>query len=53
MFTRKHFQTVADVVKTIDNETTRKSTCQRFIVVFRESNPKFNEELFKKACNVK
>ena len=52
MFTRKHYQTIADVIKKIDNEVIRKSTCQRFIIVFRENNPKFDVDKFKKACNV-
>lgn len=52
MFTRKHFETVAEIIKSIDNEVVRKQLCQRFSKEFSENNPKFNKELFKKACNI-
>ena len=51
MFTRKHFKTIADVIKKIDNDVQRKQLEQRFSKVFEENNPKFDRKKFKKACN--
>jgi len=49
--TRKHFQMIADVVKNIDDETTRHETAMNFAVRLKEMNPRFDIVRFVSACS--
>ena len=51
--TRKDFQLIADVVKTIEDEKTRNVTALNFGVLLRRTNTRFNLVRFVKACNAK
>ena len=51
--TRKDFQLIANVVKTIDDENTRNVTALNFGVLLRRTNDRFNLVRFVAACNAK
>ena len=51
--TRKDFQLIATVVKTIDDTNTRNTTALNFGVLLRRTNPRFNLVRFVEACNAK
>jgi hypothetical protein len=51
--TRKHFQMIANVVKTIDDENTRNATAYNFGVLLRNTSDSFNLARFVAACNAK
>jgi hypothetical protein len=50
--TRKHFQMVADGVKTIEDPKVRAEVAAHFAGVFVGENPRFCEERFTAACGV-
>jgi hypothetical protein len=49
--TRQHFELIAKVVSTIDNEDTRKETALNFANELQHLNPRFRIDFFLKACN--
>ena len=49
--TRKDFQMIADVVKTIDNKDTRNQVAVTFAQKLQTVNPRFNMTLFVRACH--
>jgi hypothetical protein len=50
--TRKHFQQVADLIKSHDNPGKRKELAQHHAEIFKQQNPRFDHGKFMKACNV-
>ena len=48
--TRKDFQLIADVVKTIDNKDTRDAVAVTFAQKLNTLNPRFNMTRFCLAC---
>jgi hypothetical protein len=50
--TRKHFQQVADLIKTHDNTAKRKELASHHAEIFKQQNPRFDHAKFMKACNV-
>ena len=50
--TKKDFIQQANAIKLIANPSDRKKTAELFCVTNRKSNPRFNTELFLKACGV-
>jgi hypothetical protein len=48
--TRKDFQLIADVVKTIDNKDTRQHVALTFAHRLQGTNPNFNVTRFVDAC---
>jgi len=50
--TRKHFQQVADLIKTHDNSAKRKELASHHAEIFKQQNPRFDHAKFMKACNV-
>ena len=50
--TRKHFQMVADGVKTIEDPKVRAEVAAHFAGIFKDENPRFCEERFTAACGV-
>jgi hypothetical protein len=51
--TRKDFELIATVVKTIDDDATRNATALNFGVLLRRTNDRFNLVRFVEACNAK
>ena len=49
--TRKDFQMIADVVKTIEDNHTRHTVAMNFAVKLKDVNPRFNVSKFVGACN--
>ena len=49
--TRKDFQMIADVVKTIEDHQTRHTVAMNFAVKLKNVNPRFNVSKFVGACN--
>ena len=49
---RKHFQMVADVIKSHDNHDKRKELAQHHATIFAAQNPRFDRAKFMKAANV-
>ena len=50
--TRQHFQLIADVVKQIEDNDTRRDIAFKFVVELRRTNSAFNASRFLTACNV-
>lgn len=50
--TRKHFQQVADLIKTHDSHDKRKELAQHHAEIFAKQNPRFDKSRFYKAANV-
>jgi hypothetical protein len=50
--TRKHFQQVADLIKSHDNPGKRKELAQHHAEIFKQQNPRFDHGKFMKACGV-
>jgi len=51
MLTRKHFQLIANVVKAIDDPTTRAQVAVNFCHEFKRANPRFQPHKFLCACD--
>jgi hypothetical protein len=51
--TRKHFQQVADLIKTHDSHDKRKELAQHHAEIFANQNPRFDKNRFYQASNVK
>ena len=51
--TRKDFEMIAKVVKTIDDEETRNTVALNFGVLLRRTNDRFNLVRFVAACDAK
>ena len=49
---RKHFQQVADLIKTHDNPGKRKELAQHHAEIFKQQNPRFDHAKFMKAAGV-
>ena len=49
--TRKDFQMIADVVKTIEDHHTRHTVAMNFAVKLKDVNPRFDVSRFVGACN--
>ena len=49
--TRKDFEMIAKVVKTIDDDKTRNEVALNFGVLLRRTNDRFNLARFVTACN--
>jgi hypothetical protein len=49
---RKHFQQVADLIKSHDNHDKRKELAQHHATIFAMQNPRFDRSKFMKAANV-
>lgn len=49
---RKHFQMVADVIKSHDDHDKRKELAQHHATIFAAQNPRFDRAKFMKAANV-
>ena len=49
--TRKDFQMIADVVKTIEDSKTRHTVAMNFAVKLKGVNPRFDISRFVGACN--
>ena len=50
--TRKHFQQVADLIKSHDSHDKRKELAQHHATIFAMQNPRFDRSKFMKAANV-
>jgi hypothetical protein len=50
--TRKHFQQVADLIKTHPNEKTRKELALHHASIFATQNPRFDKKKFLSSANV-
>ena len=48
--TRQHFELIAKVVSTIDDDAARRATALNFFYELQRTNPNFKEALFLKAC---
>jgi len=49
--TKKDFIKLAEAIKGIDNKETRDEIAYRVGLVCSESNPRFNWDIWNKACN--
>ena len=52
VMTRKHFQQVADVIKSNPDAKKREELAAHHSQIFKKSNPRFDEKRFRKACGV-
>ena len=50
--TRKHFQQVADIIKSHEDHAKRKELAQHHADIFATQNPRFDRAKFMKAANV-
>jgi hypothetical protein len=50
--TRKHFQQVADLIKSHPDAKKREELAKHHSEIFKKSNPRFDETRFRKACGV-
>lgn len=50
--TRKHFREAANIIKDIINIDERKRAAIRFATLFRQFNPRFDNNRFFSACEV-
>lgn len=50
--TRKHFEALAAITKSISNETTRKFVAAEQADYFASQNPHFDRQRFLAACGV-
>ena len=50
--TRKHFQQVADAIKSHPDPAKRKELADHHASIFKTQNPRFDHGRFKKACGV-
>ena len=48
--TRKDFQLIANIVKTIQDDDARNQVACNFAVVLKRDNPRFRAEQFINAC---
>ena len=51
ILTRQHFQFIADVVKTIEDDNDRQAIAMTFVHKLQQTNPNFKHAHFIKACN--
>ena len=51
ILTRQHFQFIADVVKTIEDDNDRQALAMTFVQRLQQTNPNFKPGHFIKACN--
>jgi len=51
ILTRQHFQLIADVVKTIEDQDDRQALAMTFVHRLQQTNPNFKPAHFLKACN--
>ena len=51
ILTRQHFQFIADVVKTIEDDNDRPALAMTFVQRLQQTNPNFKPGHFIKACN--
>ena len=49
---KKHFELIAEIIRNIEYEATRKCAAQRFARRLRAEFPKFNATRFYEACGV-
>lgn len=52
VMTRKHFQQVADVIKSHPDAKKREELAAHHSEIFKKSNPRFDADRFRKACGV-
>jgi len=52
LFTKQHYEAVADIIAAIKNFEDRKATCERFVDLFRYDNYQFMPSFFRHACKV-
>jgi hypothetical protein len=50
--TKKDYQLIADVVKTIVDKETRRVVCDAFIIKLGNQNPRFSSMAFEVACDL-
>ena len=50
--TRKDFQMTAEIISRISNKALKLVSYAHSVEVFKKSNPRFNEAIFKKACGL-
>lgn len=53
MFTRKHFQAIAEIVSNIKSDKERKQVAEAHASSFAKENPRFDRNKFLTACKVK
>lgn len=51
MVTRKTFKAIADVVASIEDHRTRWAVTSKLVAILRATNPRFDSEKFRAACN--
>lgn len=52
MFTRKHFELIAEIISKLENVDERIAMAQKHADAFTKDNPRFDREKFYAACNV-
>jgi hypothetical protein len=51
MFTKRHFQAIADTIKNSDTES-KAQLAQDLAELFQEDNPRFDSAKFFRACGI-
>ena len=49
--TRKHFEAIAEVIKTIDDPATRAQVALNMVTQLAQFNPRLDTARFVRACN--
>jgi len=52
MFTKQHYEAIADIVSEIEDFVDRQRTCERLIYLFRSDNWQFSPAFFRHASKV-
>ena len=52
MFTKRHFITIAKIIRDVSNPTERARIASKFALLFNQENPKFNQMKFQEACGI-
>lgn len=53
MFTKQHFELIAETIKEIEPINKRIEFAEQWIKIFKQNNSRFKEDLFLKACDLK
>lgn len=50
MLTRMHFEAVAKTLSTMPDSKGKRTMIKSYVGMFSASNPRFNEDVFREAC---
>ena len=53
MLTKKHFIAIADILRTVEGNATKRRLIGMFNDMFKQENPNYDAEKFLSACYVK